>query len=65
MIFLLWKHGEEQLKELLDIFNCHYPSIKFTSKYYREQSEFSDVEINKKNSCLLTDVLVKSTDTHK
>ena len=61
-IFLLWEHGEEQLNEFWNIFNCFYPSIKFTLKCYREQSEFSDVEIIKG---LLTNEFAKSTDTHK
>ena len=29
-IFLLWQHGEEKLREFLDILNCYRPSIKFT-----------------------------------
>ena len=64
-VFLLWQHGEETLKEFLDILNCYHPSIKLTSKYSREQIEFSDVEIIKEGNQLLTDVFVKSTDTHQ
>ena len=29
-IFLFWRHGEEKLKEFLDILNRYHPSIKFT-----------------------------------
>ena len=64
-IFLLWQHGEEKLKEFLDILNHYHPSIKFTSKYSREWIDFLDVEIIKEGNRLLIDVFVKSTDTHQ
>ena len=64
-MFLLWKHREEKLKELLDILNRYHPSIKFTSKYSRERIDFLDAEIIKKDNRLLTDVSVKSTDSHQ
>ena len=49
-IFLLWQHVEEKLKEFLDILNCYHPSIKFTSKYFRERIDFLDVEIIKEGN---------------
>ena len=64
-IFLLWQHGEEKLKEFLDILNRYYPSIKFTSKCSKERTDFLDVEIIKEGNQLLTDVFGKSTDTHQ
>ena len=64
-IFLLWQHGEEILKEFLDILNRYHPSIKFTSKYSRKRINFLDVEIIKEGNQLLTDVFVKSTETHQ
>ena len=64
-IFLLWQHGEEKLKEFLDILNCYHPSIKFTSKYSRERIDFLDVEIIKEGNQLLTDAFVRFTDTHQ
>ena len=64
-IFLLWQLVEEKLKEFLDVFNRYHPSIKFTSKYSREWIDFLDVEIIKEGNRSLTDVLVKSTDTHQ
>ena len=64
-IFLLWQHGEEKLKEFLYILNHYHPSIKFTSKYSRERIDFLDVEIIKEGNRLLTDVFVKSTETHQ
>ena len=64
-IFLLWHHGEEKLKEFLYILNRYHPSIKFTSKCSRERIDFLDVEIIKEGNQLLTDVFVKSIDTHQ
>ena len=63
--FLIWQQGEEKLKEFLDILNRYHPSIKFTSKYFREQIDFLNVEIIKEGNRLLTDVLIKSTETHQ
>ena len=62
-IFLLWQHGEEKLKEFLDILNRYHPSIKFTSKCSREWTDFLDVEMIKGGNQVLTDGFVKSTDT--
>ena len=64
-IFLLWQHGEEKLKEFLDILNRYHPSIKFSSKYSRKRINFLDDEIIKEGNRLITDVFVKSTDTNQ
>ena len=65
IIFLLWHHGEEKLKEFFDILNRYHPSIIFTSKYSRERNDFLDVAIIKEGNRLQADVFVKSTDTHQ
>ena len=49
----------------MDILNRYHPNIKFTSKYSRERTDFLDVEIIKEDNRLITDVFVKSTDTHQ
>ena len=64
-IFLLRQYGEEKLKEFLDILNSCHPSIKFTLKYSRKRIDFLDVETIKERNRLITDVFVKSTDTHQ
>ena len=43
-IFLLWQHGEETLKEFLDILSRYHPSIKFSPRYSRERIDILDVE---------------------
>ena len=65
-LLLWWRYiGEEKLKEFLDILNRYHPSIKYTSIYSRERIDFLDAEIIKEGNRLLTDVFVKSTDTHQ
>ena len=64
-LYLLWQYGEEKSKEFLDVLNRYHPSIKFISKYSRERIDFLDVEIIKEGNRLLTDVFVKTTDTHQ
>ena len=32
-IFMLWRHGEENLKIFLEALNCCHPTIKFTADY--------------------------------
>ena len=66
MISLLsLQHGEEKLKESIDILNRYHPNVKFTSKYSRQRIDFLGAEIIKEGNQLLTDVFVKSTDIHQ
>ena len=32
-IFMMWEHGEEELKKFLETLNCYHPTIKFTAEY--------------------------------
>ena len=32
-IFMIWQHGEEKLKEFLELLNAAHPTIKFTAEY--------------------------------
>ena len=34
-IFMVWDHGEEDLKMFLDNLNCRHPTINFTVEYYK------------------------------
>ena len=54
-IFMLWEHGEEELEKLLEVLNCYHPAIKFTASYSREETNFLDVSVKKKNNQLITD----------
>ena len=64
-IFMLWQHGEKELKKFLDILNCYHPSIKFTWDYSREKINFLDVNVIRKDNQLITDRYIKPTDTHQ
>ena len=44
-IFMLWQHGEKELKKFLDALNCYHPTIKFTAEYSRDKINFLDVEV--------------------
>ena len=62
-IFMLWQHGEEELKKFLDALNCYHPSIKFTADYSRDKINFLDVNFLRKGNQLVTDLFIKPTDT--
>ena len=61
---MLWQHGEEELKKYLDTINCYHPTIKFTAEYTRPKINILDVTVMKKGYQLVTDLYLKSTDTH-
>ena len=60
-----WKHGEEELKKILETLNCYHPTIKFTAEYSRAKVNFLDVTVMKKGNQLVTDLYAKPTDTHQ
>ena len=64
-IFMLWQHGEKELKKFLDILNCYHPSIKFTWDYAREKINFLDGNVIRKDNQLITYLYIKPTDTHQ
>ena len=53
------------MAHLLGILNCYHPSIKLTPKYFRTRVDVSDFVKIKKVNGLLTDVFVKTNDTHQ
>ena len=32
-IFMMWKHGQEELQKFSDDLNCYHPTIKLTTEY--------------------------------
>ena len=64
-IFMLWQHGVKELEKFLEFLNCYHPTIKFTANYSREEINFLDVSVGKKNNQLATDLYIKPTDTHQ
>ena len=39
-IFMLWEHGKEELKKILETLTCYHPTIKFTAEYSRAKKIF-------------------------
>ena len=64
-IFMVWEHGEEDLKKFLETLNFYHPTIKFTAEYSRTKMKFLNVTVMKKGNQLVTDLYVKPTDTHQ
>lgn len=64
-IFMLWPHGEDSLNEFLSSLNSYHETIKFTYKQSRNEVEFLDVRVVRKNGKFITDLYTKPTDTHQ
>lgn len=68
-IFIIWNHGEENLKTYLDILNSHHPNIKFTARCELISNDYLDLTIFKgpkfhQTGHLDTKIFFKETDTH-
>ena len=64
-IFFIWEHGEEKLKEFIDVLNKKHPTIKFTVEWSKTQINFLDVTVYLENGKNKADLYVKPTDTHQ
>ena len=64
-IFIIWTEGEKKLKEFIEYLNNAHHTIKFTSKWSREEIEFLDVTVINESGVLETDLFVKPTDSHQ
>ena len=64
-IFMLWQHGEKELKKFLEILNSYHSTIKFIANYSREEIVFLDVEAIKKGNQFVADLYIKPTDFHQ
>ena len=62
---MIWQHGEETLKVFLKALNSCHPTIKFTPEYSLDKVNSLDVEVIRSGNKLLTDLYVKSKDTHQ
>ena len=62
---MIWKHGEEKLKEFLKILNSSHPTTNFTAEYSLDKVNVLDVEVIRCGNKLLTDLYIKPTDTHQ
>ena len=64
-IFMIWQHGEDDLKIFLDKLNNFHPSITFTYEYSREKVSCLDAQVIVREFNLITDLYGKQTDSHQ
>ena len=62
---MIWQHEEGALKEFLKIVNSCHLTIKVTAEYSLDKNNCLDVEVIRRRIKLLTDLYIKSTDTHQ
>ena len=60
-----WQHGEKELEKFLEFLNCYHPTIRVIANYSREEINFLDVSVRKKNNQRVIDLYIKPTDTHQ
>ena len=63
--FMIWHHGENELKQFIDKLNKFHPTIKFTCDYSRGRVHFLDVQVISENNEISTDLYVKETNSHQ
>ena len=64
-ILFIWTHGEQELQTFLRSLNEFHTDIKFTYESSKESIAFLDLKVSVKNSKIITDLYVKSTDRHQ
>ena len=64
-IFMIWQHGEDELKIFLEKLNNFRPSIKFTCEYSREKVNYLHVQVIVSEGKLIAGLYVKQTDSHQ
>ena len=63
-IFMIWTHGEAELKQFHSKLNSVDPNIKLTLDYSAEQVNFLDTTVIFKDNKLITSLYRKPTHTH-
>ena len=64
-IFLIWRHGEDRLREFIYVLNEAHHSIKFTAEWSGKTVSFLDVRVVKEGNKLIPYLFTKPTDTHQ
>ena len=64
-IFFIWAHDEQELQTFLRTLNEFHTDIKFTYESSKESITFLDLKVSVKNSKIITDLYVKSTDLYQ
>ena len=63
-VFFIWSHGREELENFMKELNSFCDHINFTFECDKENTNFSDVNINLSNGHLMSNMYVKPTDCH-
>ena len=64
-IFIIWTHGEESLRKVLEELNDFNQYIRFTYEYIAENIPFLDLKVGSKDGKITTDLHVKPTECHQ
>ena len=64
-IFFILEHGKESLETFLNKLSTFDPTIKLTAEYSKQAIKFLVVKVRLVEGELMTDLLVKPTDTHQ
>ena len=64
-IFLIWTYGEQELWTFLRSLYDFHTDNKFSYELSKESIVFVDLKISVKNSKIITDLNVRSTDRHQ
>ena len=63
--FCIWTREEDALLEFIDHLNSFHRTIKFTSDFSLEKTNFLDVTVKKEYNRITTTLYTKPTDTHQ
>ena len=63
-IFMVWQHGESELKTFFEHMNTCSEHIKFTTEHSTEEIAFLDTKVKIEQSSITTDLYTKPTDSH-
>ncbi|XP_072166144.1 uncharacterized protein [Diadema setosum] len=63
--FFIWTREEESLYTFIDSINSFHRTIKFTSDFFQEETNFLDVTVRKESNHVTTTLYTKPTDTHQ
>ena len=64
-IFLIWTHGESELKKFTEGLNSFLPNLQFTYEPSKKRISFLDFNVSLDNGSVTTDFQGKSTDCHQ
>ena len=63
-ILIIWEHGEDFLKQIIETLNAFHPTNKFNVEWSKKEINVLDVNVGLKIRQLETDLDIKQTDNH-